>query len=161
MAKRNLYGFGLVGLLTNNLQGPDFTRMKKSNTYGLTHLAIAVHDVEHTKSFYQRVFDMEVMYHENGFLQLTTPGCNDILVFEENTGRPIGQTGGIAHIGFRLKHPDDIGEMEEKIIAAGGVIKGKGDFVPGSPYVFFRDPDGYEIEVWFELLNNPSAKNKL
>jgi hypothetical protein len=23
--------------------------------------------------------------------------------------------------------------------------------VPGEPYVFFEDPDGYEVEVWYEL----------
>ena len=25
------------------------------------------------------------------------------------------------------------------------------EFVPGEPYVFFRDPDGYEVEIWYEL----------
>jgi catechol 2,3-dioxygenase-like lactoylglutathione lyase family enzyme len=121
-------------------------------TYGLTHLAIAVKDVERTKSFYQQVFDMQTMYHENGFIQLTTPGSNDILVFEEKTNRPVGQTGGIAHFGFRLKNPNDIDEIIKKVIIAGGTLIDKGEFVPGSPYVFFKDLDGYEIEVWYELL---------
>ena len=26
-----------------------------------------------------------------------------------------------------------------------------GEFVPGEPYVFFSDPDGYEVEIWYEL----------
>ncbi len=126
--------------------------MKNSLTYGLTHIAIAVTDIERTKKFYQFVFDMHVMYHENGILQLTTPGCNDILVFEEGTDRPIGATGGIAHFGFRLRDSVDIDEVVNKIISAGGVIVDKGEFLPGSPYVFFKDPDGYELEVWYELL---------
>jgi predicted enzyme related to lactoylglutathione lyase len=84
---------------------------------------------------------------------LTTPGANDILVFEENRDRPIGQTGGIAHFGFRLKNPNDIDEIIEKVTTAGGTIIDKGEFVPGSPYVFFKDLDGYEVEVWYELLN--------
>jgi len=92
------------------------------------------------------------MYHEKGFLQMTTPGCNDIIVFEENTSRPIGETGGIAHFGFRLKDAADIDEIINKINLAGGTIIDKGEFVPGSPYVFFKDPDGYEVEVWYELL---------
>ena len=90
---------------------------------------------------------MQVMYHQKGFLQLTTPGCNDILVFEEKTGRPVGQTGGIAHFGFRLRNANEIDEMVGKIILAGGEIIDKGEFIPGSPYVFFKDPDGYEVEV--------------
>ena len=126
--------------------------MNNSKTYGLTHLAIAVRDVERTMKFYHDVFDMQTMYHENGFIQLTTPGCNDILVFEEKKDSPIGQTGGIAHFGFRLKNASDIEEITEKVILAGGTIVDKGEFVPGSPFVFFKDLDGYEVEVWFELL---------
>ena len=126
--------------------------MADSKTYGLTHLAIAVEDVSRTLKFYQHVFDMQTMYHENGFIQLTTPGCNDILVFEEKKDRPIGQTGGIAHFGFRLKNPADIDEIINKVIIAGGTIIDKGEFVKGSPYVFFKDLDGYDVEVWYELL---------
>ena len=126
--------------------------MPDSRTYGLTHLAIAVKDVERTLQFYQSVFDMQVMYHENDFIQLTTPGCNDILVFEEKKDVPIGQSGGIAHFGFRLKNPGDIDEVTDKVRVAGGEIIDKGEFIPGSPYVFFKDLDGYEVEVWYELL---------
>jgi catechol 2,3-dioxygenase-like lactoylglutathione lyase family enzyme len=37
-------------------------------------------------------------------------------------------------------------------MSQGSEIIDKGEFVPGSPYIFFRDPDGYIIEVWYELL---------
>jgi len=37
--------------------------MNTTSTYGLTHLAIAVRDVEKTLEFYQSVFDMHLMYH--------------------------------------------------------------------------------------------------
>ena len=126
--------------------------MIESKTYGLTHLAIVISNAERTLKFYQSVFDMQVMYNENGFVQLTTPGCNDILVFEEKKDKLIGQTGGIVHFGFRLKNPNDIDDIINKVKNAGGTIIDKGEFVPGSPYVFFKDPDGYEVEVWYELL---------
>lgn len=126
--------------------------MNKPKTYGLTHLAISVKDVNRTRLFYTDVFDMQVMYFEKGFLQMTTPGCNDIIVFEENTEKATGDTGGIAHVGFRLKDPADMGDMIKKIISGGAVIMKQGEFVPGSPFVFFRDPDGYLVEVWYELL---------
>ncbi len=83
---------------------------------------------------------------------MTTPGCHDILVFEEKKDSPIGITGGIAHFGFRLKEAKDIDEMLKRINSAGGQIVDKGEFVKGSPYVFFKDPDGYEVEIWYELL---------
>jgi hypothetical protein len=42
--------------------------------------------------------------------------------------------------------------LEKKIKTAGGIITDQGEFLPGSPYIFFKDPDGYEIEIWYELL---------
>ena len=126
--------------------------MGTPKTYGLTHLAIAVKDVNRTKKFYGDIFDMQVMYLENGFLQMTTPGCFDILVFAEKKDIPIGGQGGITHFGFRLKDPVDIEEMIDRIIAAGGKITDQGEFVKGSPFVFFLDPDGYLVEAWYELL---------
>lgn len=126
--------------------------MNKTKTYGLTHLAIAVKDVERTLQFYRDVFDMEVMYHEKNMIQLTTPGCHDILVFEEARNSVNANTGGIAHFGFRLREARDIEEINQKIIQSGGTIMEKGEFVPGSPYIFFKDPDGYTVEVWYELL---------
>ena len=125
--------------------------MKDVKTYGLSHLAIAVSDLDRTLTFYKNVFDVEVMYQTKVFLQVTTPGANDIIVFEKKEA-PYGQTGGIAHFGFRLKRPDDIDEMAVRITKAGGKIIDKGEFVPGEPYIFFTDPDGYEVEVWYELV---------
>ena len=126
----------------------------KTKTYGLTHIAIAVRDLDRTLSFYQKIFDIQVMYHKDNFLQVTTPGANDIIVFErKDIGADIyGKTGGIIHFGFRLKNPEDIDEMQQRILEAGGVIVDKGEFVPGEPYIFFLDPDGYEVEVWYELM---------
>jgi catechol 2,3-dioxygenase-like lactoylglutathione lyase family enzyme len=124
--------------------------MRKTKTYGLTHIALAVKNTERTKEFYQKVFDMEVMYHEMGFLQLTTPGCHDILVFEEKEAQH-GNSGGIAHFGFRLREPGGIKEITGRLREAGSTIIDEGEFVPGSPYIFFKDPDGYEVEVWYEI----------
>lgn len=40
-----------------------------SNTYGLAHLAVLVKDVERTLQFYQHVFGMEIMYHQEKMVQ--------------------------------------------------------------------------------------------
>lgn len=125
-----------------------------TKTYGLTHLAIAVRDVETTLKFYTHIFDMEVMYHQEKMIQLTTPDNHDILVFEEKDDANIGMSGGIAHFGFRLRDPKAMKDIHQKILEAGGEVVDQGDFVPGSPYIFFKDPDGYLLEVWYELLSN-------
>jgi catechol 2,3-dioxygenase-like lactoylglutathione lyase family enzyme len=120
-------------------------------TFGLTHIALKVKDIERTLKFYQHIFNVAVTYRKQNFAQVSTPGSNDIIVFEKSKSSAIGSTGGIAHFGFRLKEAADIDPIIKKITEAGGTIKEKGEFVAGEPYVFFNDPDGYEIEVWYEL----------
>ena len=119
-------------------------------TLGLTHLALTVSDLERSFQFYHDVFGMLAVYREKKFLQAQTPGARDILVLEEGT-EDIGLSGGIKHFGFRLADPRDIDRAAAAIERAGGKIKNRGEFCPGEPYVFFTDPDGYEVEVWYEL----------
>jgi catechol 2,3-dioxygenase-like lactoylglutathione lyase family enzyme len=129
-------------------------------TYGMTHLALAVRDAERSLCFYAEVLGMVPVYREQGFVQAQTPGSRDVLVLEEGGANP-GAPGGIAHFGFRLVDPDDIDAAAAAVERAGGRILQRGEFVPGEPYVFFADPDGYEVEIWYELptpLDPPEAK---
>jgi len=119
-------------------------------TYGLTHIALAVQDADRAFQFYQRVFGAVAVYRQPGFIQAQTPGSRDVLVFEEKTPRARG-SGGIAHFGFRLIDPAGIDAAARTIAEAGGSILDQGEFCPGEPYLFFTDPDGYEVEVWHEL----------
>jgi catechol 2,3-dioxygenase-like lactoylglutathione lyase family enzyme len=119
-------------------------------TLGLTHLALTVSDLERSFQFYHDVFGMLAVYREKKFLQAQTPGARDILVLEEG-GKDVGRSGGIKHFGFRLTDPRDIDRAATAIEKAGGKIKHRGEFAPGEPYVFFTDPDGYEVEVWYEI----------
>jgi catechol 2,3-dioxygenase-like lactoylglutathione lyase family enzyme len=119
-------------------------------TYGLTHVALAVKDPERTFRFYESVLGAIAVYRDANFIQAQTPGTRDVLVFERNEGEA-GKAGGVAHFGFRLADPADIDAAAEAVVAAGGRIRDKGEFVPGEPYVFFADPDGYEVEIWFEI----------
>lgn len=55
-----------------------------------------------------------------------------------------------ALFGFRLTCPVDIDAAVSAIQSAGGTVSSRGEFGPRQPYAFARDPDGYEIEIWFE-----------
>jgi catechol 2,3-dioxygenase-like lactoylglutathione lyase family enzyme len=120
------------------------------HTRGLTHLALKVRDAERAFKFYQRVFGVVAVYREPGFIQAQTPGTWDVLVFEEGQPPDAG-SGGISHFGFRLVDPEDIEAAARAVKSAGGQILRRGEFVPGEPYLFCRDPDGYELEIWYEL----------
>ena len=61
-----------------------------------------------------------------------------------------GVAGGISHFGFRLIDAADIDHAISTAKAAGGTVKSSGEFAPGCPFVYVLDPDGYEIEIWYE-----------
>jgi len=128
----------------------DSERLSAVATFGLTHVALRVADAERAFRFYGEVLGVVAVYRGDGFVQAQTPGCRDVLVFEQGKG-PTGTGGGIAHIGFRLRDPTDIDAAVRAVTRAGGRVLRQGQFVPGEPYVFFVDPDGYEVEIWYEL----------
>jgi catechol 2,3-dioxygenase-like lactoylglutathione lyase family enzyme len=74
-------------------------------------------------------------------------------IFSSSTkARPrVGKSGGIAHFGFRFIDPKEIDAAARAVMEAGGEILDKGEFCPGEPYLFFKDLDGYEVEIAFEL----------
>ena len=116
----------------------------------MTHVALAVRDPERSLAFYQAVLGVVPVYRDRTFVQAQTPGARDVLVFEK-AARRAGRRAGVKHFGFRLRRARDIDRAIAAVRRAGGRIKSSGEFVPGEPYVFFEDPDGYEVEIWYEL----------
>lgn len=123
-------------------------RLSPVRTHGLTHVALAVRDPQRSLRFYQAVLGVVPVYEQPDFVQAQTPGSRDVLVFERRA--KAGKLTGV-HFGFRLRRPSDIAKALAAIRAAGGTIRDHGTFVPGEPYVFFTDPDGYDVEIWYEL----------
>ena len=124
--------------------------MTMVETFGLTHIALGVRDPERAYRFYKKVLGAVAVYRGGDFVQAQTPGSRDVLLFERSANGG-GRSGGIKHFGFRLTDPAHIAGAIRAVKAAGGTILDHGEFVPGEPYVFFRDPDGYEVEIWYEI----------
>jgi catechol 2,3-dioxygenase-like lactoylglutathione lyase family enzyme len=118
-------------------------------THGLSHVALSVADPDRSLAFYRSVFGVREYFRNESTVQVLGPGEFDVLAFEK---RPegAGAPGGIIHFGFRLTRPEDIDLAVAAVKSAGGTVTSQGEFGPGLPYAFVRDPDGYEIEIWFE-----------
>ena len=118
-------------------------------THGLTHISLAVKDPDRSLKFYRQVFGVKEYYRDDESIQVLGPGPHDVIAFERDA-RGAGKVGGIAHFGFRLTTPKDIDKAVKEVERAGGKILRRGEFAPGLPFVYVADPDGYEIEIWFE-----------
>ena len=128
-------------------------------TRGLTHIALAVRNLKRSSAFYQRVFGAVEIYRGSDFVQLQTPGTWDVIVLEKHT-RNVGPPRGVLHFGFRLVRPRDIKQAIDDVRAAGGEVVETGEFVPGEPYLFAKDPDGYLFEIWYELTTKADPRKR-
>jgi catechol 2,3-dioxygenase-like lactoylglutathione lyase family enzyme len=118
-------------------------------THGLTHISLAVKDPDLSLKFYTQVFGVKEYYRDDESIQVQGPGPHDVIAFERDA-RAAGKRGGITHFGFRLTSPRDIEKAVQEVKRAGGKILRRGEFAPGFPFVYVADPDGYEIEIWYE-----------
>jgi predicted enzyme related to lactoylglutathione lyase len=118
-------------------------------TYGLTHVNLAVRDARHSLEFYRQVFGVEQYGPVGGLVHARTPGCHDVITFDEHALNA-GESRGIVHFGFRLVSAGDIDAAVDEVERAGGKLLRRGEFSPGFPYAYIADPDGYEVEIWYE-----------
>lgn len=122
------------------------------------HVVIKVRDLERSRKFYTEVLGMDVMMDvpaiRGVFLANNRRDHHEIALFEvgrEAEGLHAKQIG-LAHIAFRLRNEDELRaayrEFKEKGVPISftvdhGVTKS----------VYFRDPDGHELEVYCD--NSP------
>ena len=123
-------------------------------TKGLTHLNLSVKDIHISIKFYQEAFGMEVQFWAgDSMVFLNTPGSNDTFTLQQaKDGEHVGPGGGFGHFGVQLDE-DDLDSAIKVVEAAGGVLLDRGEHPLGQPglvqpYAFFKDFDGYVIEIY-------------
>lgn len=120
-------------------------------TEGLTHIHLRVSDLGRSLAFYQQVFGLEEMFRDGpNMVFLRTPGRRDTITLNQDPDQDkarVGDSGGIAHFGFRLTDDADLQLAIQEVRAAGGTLVSQGEHSPGEPYAYVTDPDGYVIEL--------------
>lgn len=117
-------------------------------THGLNHISLDVKDPDISLRFYEKIFGVKEYFRDKNSIQVLGPGEHDVLAFVK--ADKTGIKGGINHFGFRLRSAADIEHAISTAKASGAIIKSTGEFSPGFPYLFLLDPDGNEIEIWYE-----------
>jgi catechol 2,3-dioxygenase-like lactoylglutathione lyase family enzyme len=127
-----------------------------ARTLGLSHLSLAVRDPQRSLEFYAQAFGVREYFRGADEIQVLGPGEHDVIAFVRDAANA-GKAGGIGHFGFRLAAPGDLDAAVDAVLAAGGTLRRRGEFAPGLPFAYVADPDGYEIELWFEPRPQPVA----
>ena len=116
-------------------------------TTGLSHIHLAVRDLERSERFYSGLFGLEVMFRvppDMVFMQ--TPGAQDVITLRQaGESEEIGP-GGVGHFGFAVA-PEHFQDALAEAQAFGAEILEVGEFRPGQPFAYMKDPDGYVIEL--------------
>lgn len=121
-------------------------------TAGLTHLQILISDLERSLHFYREVFGMQEQFRAGPDLVfLSTPGSRDLITLHLNRdpaqASRIGKMGGVNHFGFRLIDGSKLDDAVAAAEGAGGLLIQRGEHMPGFPFAYLADPDGYVIEL--------------
>jgi catechol 2,3-dioxygenase-like lactoylglutathione lyase family enzyme len=119
-------------------------------TRGLYHIHLVVRDLARSLRFYQGVFGLEELFRDGPkMVFLRTPGAQDLITLNEDAAEAehAGESGGIAHFGFKLADDADLGAAIAAVEAAGGRLLRRGEHAPGAPFAYVADPDGYAIEL--------------
>jgi catechol 2,3-dioxygenase-like lactoylglutathione lyase family enzyme len=118
-------------------------------TAGLTHIHLAVRDLDAAVAFYKQVFGMEDQgISEEDMVFLRTPGASDTITLRKaGPDEEVGSGGGLDHFGFRLRNKSDLDAAIQEVTGAGGRLVERGEHAPGQHYAYVADRDGFLIEL--------------
>ena len=126
---------------------------------GINHIATLTTDMDLTVGFYEQVFDAMVTHEvprrdDHRWMKVLDLGGGSALNIFEVPGdamvgerRRIGGRGAIDHFGIAVESRAVLEEVRARLGPAGAQEVGEIQRLGGELSLFFRDPDGMELEV--------------
>jgi catechol 2,3-dioxygenase-like lactoylglutathione lyase family enzyme len=126
---------------------------------GFNHVAILTTDMNQTVRFYEEAFDAKVVgevarREDHPWMKIVDVGGGAALnIFEVPADEIIGERrrqgyrGAVDHFAFSVDSRATLKKMKERLAAAGAQEVGEVQDFGGTLSLFFRDPDGMELEV--------------
>src|SRR3954451_2925794 len=127
-------------------------------TSGFNHVATLTANMDRTVQFYRDAFDAQVsfeMQREGDHPRMTIldlGGGAALNVFEVDANdiigerRSMGHRGAIDHYAVAVESKEVLDQIRDRLVSAGAEI-GEIQRLGGEWSLFFRDPDGMELEV--------------
>ena len=128
-------------------------------TSGFNHVATLTADMERTVNFYRDAFDATVVFEMDAkgdhprMSILDLGGGGALNVFEVASDDIIGERrrqghrGAIDHYALAVTSKDELEQVKQRLVAAGADEVGEIQRLGHEWSLFFRDPDGMELEV--------------
>jgi catechol 2,3-dioxygenase-like lactoylglutathione lyase family enzyme len=125
---------------------------------GINHIATLTCDMGRTVGFYEQVFDAVVTHEvpeadDHPWMKVVELGGAALNVFEVPEAsiigerRRLGGRGAIDHFGIAVDSLATLERVKERLVEAGAQEVGEIQLLGGELSLFFRDPDGMELEV--------------
>ncbi len=120
----------------------------------LGHVVLRVRDVERSKSFYTDVLGLDVTFESPGAMVFMSAGeaSHELAVMRLGPDAPGPDSGrvGLYHFAWEMESFEDLKRLKRELDEKSVPVVGIGDHGIGMG-VYFLDPDGNEIEAFYEL----------
>jgi catechol 2,3-dioxygenase-like lactoylglutathione lyase family enzyme len=124
-------------------------------TRGLRHLALRVRDVRVSQAFYERLFDMKLVWQPDPDNVYLSTGVDNLALhqvpaeafekFAESPHHPLD------HLGFLMDSPDSVNALFQEVSAQGvTIVQPPKQHRDGSFSFYLADPDSNTIQILFE-----------
>jgi len=118
----------------------------------MRHVALKVKNVAQSKTFYQEILGMDVVWEPDAENVYLSSGCDNIAIHAVSANfAASAEEKQLDHLGFIVESSERVKELEQEFIAKGVRIvhpfKAHRD---GSASFYCADPDGVVIQMLYE-----------
>ena len=118
----------------------------------MRHIALKVRDIGRSKSFYQDILGMEVVWEPDSQNVYLSSGCDNIALHEVSQRFATGAAEQqLDHLGFLVETIDQVKQLEQEFHAKGvKIVHPFKIHRDGSASFYCADPDGIMIQMLYE-----------
>jgi catechol 2,3-dioxygenase-like lactoylglutathione lyase family enzyme len=119
---------------------------------GMRHIALKVTDVERSKSFYQKLMGMDVVWEPDPQNVYLSSGCDNLALHEiSDNFAAAAMERQLDHLGFVIETAERVKELEEEFRRQGvKIVHPFKIHRDGSASFYCADPDGIVIQMLYE-----------